>query len=148
MNKYRVVIVVSFVVILSGVFIIGHPDTAPHTEMTHMVTTPIQLTNTEESKNSHGSYEEPAPQGTVQEIKIQNRTLNPKNITVKEYDIISFINNDLVAHRFVEDKKNGFDTGILKPGQSIYATMYQKVGKYTYHDTLDSAIKGVITVVE
>ena len=61
-------------------------------------------------------------------------------------DPVTFYNSEddnTVNHHIVADD-GSFDTGVLKPGQS-YVVTFESPGTYSFHDALDSSIKGTIT---
>ncbi len=62
-------------------------------------------------------------------------------------DRVTFFNaedDNTVNHHIVADD-GSFDTGVLRPGE-FYSVTFQSPGSYSFHDVLDSSVKGTITV--
>jgi plastocyanin len=77
-------------------------------------------------------------------IVIKQMRFNPPTQTVRIGAAIEWKNEDIFAHTVTADD-GSFDSGVLQPNQSFTQT-FKKAGTFGYHDLLDSAVKGTITV--
>jgi hypothetical protein len=80
-------------------------------------------------------------------ISIANNALSSATTRVNAGEPVTFYNaedDNTVDHHIVADD-GSFDTGVLSPGES-YSVTFESNGSYRFHDALDSAVKGTITV--
>jgi plastocyanin len=81
--------------------------------------------------------------GSPNTISIENYSFNPNNLTVSPGTNVTWINNQNVAHRVVE--QGLFDSGILQQGQS-FTYRFTNVGTYDYICGIHTYMKGKIIV--
>ncbi len=79
-------------------------------------------------------------------VVIQNFAFNPKEITVKAGQTISFTNKDLAGHSLTSDDGTSFDTGVKGQNQSGAFTAPTTPGTYTFHCTPHPGITGTLIV--
>lgn len=91
-----------------------------------------------------------APVGT---LTITASGMSQKTLTVANGTVVTFVNDDSVAHQIASDPHPahtdlpGFD-GLINPGQS-YTFLFNRTGNWGYHDHLDGSdakFKGTIVV--
>ena len=84
----------------------------------------------------------------VSSIVVSNvSALSAASTQVRVGDHITFFNGEddnTVNHQIVADD-GSFDTGVLRPGE-FYSVTFESPGTYSFHDVLDSSVKGTITV--
>src|SRR5919201_5036935 len=86
----------------------------------------------------------PVAAATTKTVKITRTAFSPATVTIKTGDAVKWTNSDTRNHQVVAN--NGtFVSAILKPGQS-YAFTFKAAGKYAYHDALNAALKGTVSV--
>lgn len=77
-------------------------------------------------------------------VTINNFAFSPKDIVVSSGTMITWTNNDSVAHSATADD-NSFDTGVLSTNQSKSVT-FSKTGKFSYHCSIHPNMMGTVTV--
>ncbi len=97
--------------------------------------------------NGNTSYGVAVPPPTGPFVRISNSGLSAATTRVKVGEPVTFYDGEddnTVEHRIVADD-GSFDTGVLSPGES-YSVSFDSTGTYSYHDALDSSIKGTVIV--
>lgn len=79
-----------------------------------------------------------------EDIRIQNRSFAPGNLTVKKGQAVIWKNYDDLDHT-VDAEDGSFSSGTLKKGKTFSHT-FKKAGKYPYSCHLHPRMKGVIVV--
>jgi plastocyanin len=79
-------------------------------------------------------------------ISIQEFSYTPAVLVVKAGTIVTWTNNDAIAHSATADD-GSFDTGLLEKGQSGSVTL-NEAGEYTYHCSVHPNMTGKIVVEE
>jgi len=97
------------------------------------IQTPSPQTPTQENQPS-----------TPQSVSIDNMSYIPATITVKENTLITWTNNDTVAHTVTSDT-GIFSSPTLNPGDSFRFTI-TTAGTYGYYCTIHPNMKGTINV--
>lgn len=103
------------------------------------------------TEENHEGYEEPAPQGEITVIDIEeNGVFEPQTITIKKNTTIAFKNEDDNVHRIISDADDllRFDSGDIAVDQQLSVVQYDKAGTYTYYSKLYPHEKGTIIVEE
>jgi plastocyanin len=77
-------------------------------------------------------------------VAIANFTFSPSSLTIAKGTIITWVNNDGVAHTSTSDN-NVWDTGSIVPGASKAVT-FGTSGTFTYHCTVHPMMTGTIIV--
>lgn len=80
-------------------------------------------------------------------IGIDSASFSNTSITVQSGAIITWTNNDAVAHTVTADggSPEAFDSGQIAPGNS-YTRTFNTLGTYSYHCTSHPNMKGTITI--
>jgi plastocyanin len=92
-----------------------------------------------------------APQNKTVTISIVNNKFDPSPVVLNVNDTINWVNKDVKAHQIASDVHPshdllpGLESGILATNQT-YSFKFTKAGTFTYHDHLNTAIKGTIEV--
>ena len=80
-------------------------------------------------------------------IGVSSNGLSATDTQARVQDRVTFYNSEddnPVNHQIVADD-GSFDTGVLAPGKS-YSVTFASPGTYSFHDALNPALKGTITV--
>lgn len=77
-------------------------------------------------------------------VAITNFTFSPSSVTIAKGTIITWVNNDGVAHTSTSDN-NVWDTGSIAPGASKTVT-FGTSGTFAYHCTVHPMMTGTIIV--
>lgn len=77
-------------------------------------------------------------------VKITNFAFNPKSITIKAGESITWKNSDLVGHSATADD-NSWDTGVFSQNESQTVT-FEESGTFSYHCSPHPFMKGVVVV--
>jgi plastocyanin len=95
------------------------------------------------------------PGGAQATITIGPNGVSPKEVRIKAFDHVRFVNNDTRDHTIVSDPINVHDqcppinaVGLLRPGQSRETASLHLTGTCGYHDHEDQvdALRGRIIV--
>ncbi len=78
-------------------------------------------------------------------LRVANFAFHPNTLTVKAGTKITVTNNDSTAHTATA-KSGAFDSGTIKPGESVSFTL-NKPGVYHYYCQFHAFMNGTITVV-
>jgi len=76
-------------------------------------------------------------------VNITNYSFNPENLTINKGAMVTWVNNDSVAHTV--NSPGNFNFGNIDPGKS-YSRIFNIVGIYNYHCTSHPYMTGTITV--
>ena len=76
-------------------------------------------------------------------VNITNYSFNPANLTINKGAMVTWTNNDSVAHTV--NSPGNFNFGNIDPGKS-YSRIFNIVGTYSYHCSSHSYMTGTITV--
>jgi plastocyanin len=77
-------------------------------------------------------------------VTITNYTFSPASLTVTKGTVVTWQNNDGVAHTSTNDN-GAWDTGTIVPGGSK-TTTFSTAGTFTYHCTVHPMMTGTIIV--
>lgn len=86
----------------------------------------------------------PAQREAREDIRIQNRSFAPGNITIRKGQSVTWKNYDDLDHT-VDADDGSFSSGTIKKGKT-YSHTFKKPGKYPYACHLHPRMKGVIVV--
>ena len=78
------------------------------------------------------------------QVEIKNFSFNPKTITIKVGDSVTWKNSDLPGHSATADD-GSWDTDIITQGESA-TIKFEKAGTYTYYCKPHPFMKGTIVV--
>src|SRR6476620_3585700 len=85
----------------------------------------------------------PASTATVT-VQIKRSSFVPTNAKIKTGDTVRWVNSDTQNHQVVSNN-GSFVSPILGPGKT-YSHRFTASGTYRYHDGLNAAVKGVVSV--
>lgn len=100
--------------------------------------------------DNNGSEQENTPQ--VFAVKMTANGFSPSTITISKGDYIQFVNEDTAAHWPASDPHPthtglaGFDAKAGVQTGKYFRFEFNTVGTFTYHDHLNSSLKGTIIV--
>ena len=77
-------------------------------------------------------------------VQIKRSSFSPATVTIKTGDTVKWINSDTQNHQVVSNN-GSFVSAILGPGKT-YSHRFDASGTYRYHDGLNAAVKGTVTV--
>jgi plastocyanin len=104
--------------------------------------------NTAPSSPSNTSNNTPAPpSSSASSVTIQNMTFTPASISVKKGTIVTWKNNDNLAHTVTADSGKGPNSSTVSPGDT-YSFTFTKVGTFKYHCSIHPDMHGTVTVTE
>ena len=86
---------------------------------------------------------EPARASKVPTVKIVDFAFKPATLKVAPGTKVVFANSGSVTH--TATRKNGFDTGLIKPGKSA-SIRFKRQGTFPYHCEIHSFMRGKIVV--
>jgi plastocyanin len=69
----------------------------------------------------------------------------PRSVTVDRGDVVTWINNGADLHTVTSDEGTTMASGQMERG-GVYATMFDKPGRYPYHDDLNPDLRAVVVV--
>ena len=80
-------------------------------------------------------------------ITIKNMMFTPPQISIQKGGIVTWTNNDSVAHTVTDDLSNvgGPSSGDIQPG-STYSFTFNKTGSFQYHCSIHPSMRGTIVV--
>ena len=82
---------------------------------------------------------------TERVVRITNLRYQPATVRVAEGGMVSWKNDDTVAHTVTADQ-GGFDTRAIQPGTTSVPLTFLAAGRYTYHCTVLPEMKGTVIV--
>src|SRR2546429_6396616 len=77
-------------------------------------------------------------------VQIKRTAFSPSTVTIKTGDTVKWTNVDTQNHQVVSNN-GSFVSPILGPGKT-YSHRFDASGTYRYHDGLNAAVKGVVSV--
>lgn len=93
-----------------------------------------------------------SPSSSEQTVTITSDGFNPTTVTIKEGEMVTWMNSDSSSHTVNSDTHPSHTlfpilntVGLVKSGEKKSLT-FDKTGTYTYHDHLNSSLKGTIIV--
>ena len=86
---------------------------------------------------------EPARASKVPTVSVVDFSFKPATLKVAPGTKVVFANRGNVNH--TATRKNGFDTGLIKPGKSA-SIRFKRQGSFPYHCTIHSFMRGKIVV--
>jgi plastocyanin len=78
------------------------------------------------------------------EVTIVDGAYKPATLTITQGDAITWTNVGTRQHTVTADGGT-FDSGPLSP-TDVFGNLFDKAGTFTYHDSLDPAMRGTVTV--
>ena len=78
-------------------------------------------------------------------IYMQGGQFRPGNLTVAQGTLVTFINNDDIAH--TATAVGAFDSGPIAPNGGRWTWVASLAGKFSYHSLIQPTMAGTITVV-
>ncbi len=93
-------------------------------------------------EEAQADAEQSEPETSTVSVTIQNFAFSPATITVKKGTAVTWTNMDSAPHTATGD---GFDTGVLKKGESGSIT-FNEAGTFDYTCTIHPSIKGKVIV--
>lgn len=87
----------------------------------------------------------PAASGGVVDIKMQNISFTPKDVTAKVGQTIKWTNEDSVGHNVIATAGESFKSGVFGQGKS-YSYKLDKKGTIKYVCTIHPGMAGTIVV--
>ena len=82
---------------------------------------------------------------TERVVRITNLRYQPATVRVAEGGMVSWKNDDTVAHTVTADE-GGFDTGTIQPGATSIPLTFLATGRYRYHCSVLPEMTGVVVV--
>ncbi len=131
---------VIFMVLFSIFLAIGCTGNKPATPAETPAVTPV------ETPISPGSNVTPQPanQGKIVDVVIQNFTFNPKAVEIMTGDSVRWKNMDSAIHTV---RGPTFQSGELRKGDT-YEFLFTDAGTYNYDCSIHPSMKGTVVVVE
>ena len=141
-------------VVIAGVVILvlvvgGWFFTRPKQTVTPEVSQSTQESSSSESATSAASSGAQMVEKNIVSINVGG--FSPKTITIKTGESITWTNNDSENHTVNSDPHpthtlySFLNAGLIKPGDKK-TVMFERAGKYTYHDHLNPSLTGSVTV--
>jgi len=78
-------------------------------------------------------------------VIIEDRTLTPREITVRVGEVVTWENRDIVDHELVGLDPNVIHSGKLSQAQS-YSKAFSRPGRYPYYCNIYNEMKGTVVV--
>jgi len=135
---------VIFVVLISIFFAIGCTDTGKKETKPTEVGTPVKEPVTPAEAITPAKEPQPAGEGKIVEVAIQNFAFKPASVTISTGDTVRWTNMDSAAHTV---RGPSFDSGVLENG-GTYEFLFTKPGIYNYNCSIHPDMKGTVTVEE
>jgi plastocyanin len=82
--------------------------------------------------------------GQNHDVGIKSMAFNPKSLTIKAGDSVTWKNGDSAEHT-ATDRAGGWDTGILRRGKSA-TIVFDTAGTYEYYCVVHPSMRGTISV--
>jgi|GEM_PF-3102603 plastocyanin len=128
-------------IILAGVFLLELAFLSPLARVQAAVVTP--------AATPVATVVQSQPVNLQNTVVIQNSQFIPSTIQVTPGTIVTWMNQDSVAHTVTSDSTTTaevWDSGNLSPGQS-YSRTFTQQGTYPYHCNTHLVMRGVVQVV-
>src|SRR5215470_15811024 len=103
-----------------------------------LITAVFVMVSCYKSKSSYNSNT------TTSKISITSSGYSPASLTVTNGSTVTWTNNDNMAHT-VTTTEGSINSGDIAPGSS-YSKTFATAGTYTYHDTHNANMTGVVIV--
>jgi plastocyanin len=87
---------------------------------------------------------QPADQGKIVEVKIQNSAFNPASVKILTGDTVRWTNMDSIAHTV---RGPSFESKVLEKGDT-YEFLFTDAGTYNYECSIHPSMKGTVVVSE
>ena len=135
-----IVAIVAVLIVVGGVVALSS-NSKPKTE----TTTSMNMDHSTSTKPKSSTTTEPTATSSV---AIKDFAFEPASITVKVGTLVTWTNQDSVAHTVTSDEGvKGPSSELIEKGKT-YSFMYTKAGTYTYFCTPHPYMKGTVTVTE
>ena len=90
---------------------------------------------------------------SIAEVQILDNAFLPATVTVSTGGSVRFTNFGNGPHSATSDitvaaQPGQFDSGVLQRGQTFTTPAFTTAGTYAYHDTINTALRGTITVID
>jgi plastocyanin len=82
-----------------------------------------------------------------QTVSILDDGYVPATVTVDRGDIVTWVNNGANLHTVTSDEGTAMESGEMQRG-GVFATKFDKAGRYRYHDEVDPKLTGVVVVLD
>lgn len=135
---------VIFVVLLSIFFAIGCTDTGDKETKTTEEGTPVEKPVTPSEAVTPAEEPQPAGEGKIVEVAIQNFAFEPASVTISTGDTVRWTNMESTAHTV---RGPSFESNVLDKG-GTYEFLFTKPGIYNYNCSIHPAMEGTVTVEE
>lgn len=83
--------------------------------------------------------------GQKNNVELKGFAFNPRSLTIKKGESVTWTNMDSVAHTVTSDSGSEISSPSLPTGES-YSHTFNAAGTYTYHCTPHPSMKGTIIV--
>ena len=147
-GKNRLVLVIALLALLAGALAASACGGGSKEKATPGATSPAgtpkattKATQTAAAPKATQAAATPEAEGASVEIK--NFAFEPKTVTIKVGQIVTWTNQDSAAHTVVGD--GGIDSGDLSKGKS-YSKTFDKEGTFDYHCSIHPQMKGQVIV--
>ena len=139
-SVWAVIVIVALVVIGGALYFTNKDSNNGYSS-----TTPNNSTDMNNKSNQQAST---APTAT-DKVSIKDMTFTPADITVKVGSMVTWTNNDSIAHTVTADVPGDGapDSPSIEPGKT-YTFEFSKAGTYTYHCSIHPNMTGKVTVTE
>lgn len=82
-----------------------------------------------------------------QTVSILDDGYVPATVTVDRGDIVTWVNNGANLHTVTADEGTAMESGEMQRG-GVFATKFDKAGRYPYHDDVNPKLTGVVVVLD
>lgn len=137
--KYVIGLIAIALVAAAAFIISGRGDEQNNTGSNQQPASSNQTSNNTTSNNQTPS--------TTNKVNISNFAFMPTDITVKKGTIVTWANNDSVAHTVEADSDNGPKSENLGNGQT-FSFKFNEVGTFNYICGIHPSMNGTVTVTE
>lgn len=114
----------------------------PETKNAPVINTTLAETATTAIKQATPAVKNKTVKVSTKAISIQNFAFNPGSVTITKGTVVTWVNNDSIAHQI---KSADFNSSILNQGQSFSFT-FNQTGIFNYFCAIHPAMLGSITV--
>ena len=118
-----------------------------HTGLGSLLSGKKPSSSTPAAKHVKATHTAPAPKAAANAVSITSAGYQPAQLQVKVGTVVTWKNNDTVAHTVTSDTAGLFDSGALNAGATFQFT-FSQAGTFTYHSTSDSGWAGTVTVTQ
>jgi plastocyanin len=131
---------VIFMVLFSIFLAIGCAGNKPATPAETPTVTPVETPVVPVSNVTP----QPADQGKIVEVAIQNSAFNPQSVAILTGDTVRWTNMDSIAHTV---RGPTFESKVLEEGDT-YEFLFTDAGTYNYNCSIHPSMKGTVIVEE